>query len=84
MNRTDAERGNGHAQLRDADIMGEKGVATHDEKMHWAALTEEELAIEKKLKRRIDSIIMPCVIAVYLMNYIDRYVPLVRCDGAGN
>ena len=72
MDSTDAERANGNAPLRDADIMGEKGVATHEEKMHWGALTEEELVIEKKLKRRIDSVIMPCVIAVYLMNYIDR------------
>ena len=62
--------------LTDRDIMGEKVAASHDESMHWGALNEEELAIETKLKRRIDFVIMPCVIAVYLMNYIDRYVQL--------
>lgn len=43
----------------------------HD-KDHTGELTPEELEIEKKLKFRIDSLIMPMVILVYLMNYIDR------------
>jgi hypothetical protein len=42
--------------------------------MHFGQLTEEELVIEKKLRRKIDSLIMPLVILVYLMNYIDRLV----------
>ena len=42
--------------------------------MHFGQLTEEELVIQKKLKRKIDSLIMPLVILVYLMNYIDRSV----------
>jgi hypothetical protein len=37
-----------------------------------AELTEEEKVVEKKLRRRIDTLIMPLVILVYLMNYIDR------------
>lgn len=39
---------------------------SHDE------LTPEELVVEKKLRRKIDSLIMPLVVLVYLMNYIDR------------
>lgn len=35
-------------------------------------LTPEELVLEKKLRRKIDALIMPLVILVYLMNYIDR------------
>lgn len=37
-------------------------------------LTPEELVLEKKLRRKIDALIMPLVILVYLMNYIDRLV----------
>lgn len=49
----------------------------HDEVVtHFAVLTDEELAIEKKLRRKIDFRIMPVVISVYLMNYIDRSVIL--------
>jgi len=40
---------------------------SHDE------LTPDELEVEKKLRRKIDSLIMPLVVLVYLMNYIDRY-----------
>ena len=39
-------------------------------------LTEEEKVIEKQLRKRIDALIMPLAILVYLMNYIDRYVCL--------
>ncbi|EZF31572.1 transporter [Trichophyton mentagrophytes] len=35
-------------------------------------LSDEELQLEKKLRRKIDSLIMPLVILVYLLNYIDR------------
>jgi hypothetical protein len=45
---------------------------SHEEAMHHGALTEEELAVEKKLVRKIDLLIMPLVVLVYLMNYIDR------------
>ncbi|KAK2750709.1 hypothetical protein FQN57_002782 [Myotisia sp. PD_48] len=38
----------------------------------FAPLSPEELILEKKLRRKIDSLIMPIVITVYLMNYIDR------------
>jgi len=61
------------ASLTDHEIFGEKGNALTLENSHHAGeLTPEERVIEKKLKRRIDSLIMPLVILVYLMNYIDR------------
>ncbi|KAL2816503.1 major facilitator superfamily domain-containing protein [Aspergillus granulosus] len=56
-----------------ADITAEKANIAHDEEMNAVeGLTPEEKVIERKLRRRIDSIIMPIVILVYLMNYIDR------------
>lgn len=54
------------------DSMGEKVQLDHDEVAHLAELTPEEKVVEKKLRRRIDALIMPLVILVYLMNYIDR------------
>lgn len=58
--------------LTDAEAMGEKAGLSHEEAVHLAELTPDELEIEKKLRRKIDSLIMPLVILVYLMNYIDR------------
>ena len=52
--------------------MGEKGHMTHEEAIHLSALSEEEKKLEKKLRLKIDTLIMPLVILVYLMNYIDR------------
>jgi len=43
-----------------------------EEAMHFGVLTPEEKVIEKKLRRKIDTLIMPLVVLVYLMNYIDR------------
>lgn len=60
--------------ISDAEIMGEKADITHEETVRLVELTAEEKAIEKKLCRRIDILIMPLVILVYLMNYIDRLV----------
>jgi len=54
----------------------EKGEAVHEDvvkdPVQLTALTPEELVLEKKLVRRIDILIMPLIILVYLMNYIDR------------
>ena len=58
--------------ISDADIMGEKAEMTHEETVHLAELTPEEKVVEVKLRRRIDFLIMPLIILVYLMNYIDR------------
>lgn len=56
----------------EAKAAAEEATASHQEEMHFGILTEEELIIEKKLRRKIDMRIMPVVITVYLMNYIDR------------
>jgi hypothetical protein len=61
---------NGH--IRDEEILGEKAHMSHEEAIHFGELTEEELHVQKKLLRKIDSLIMPLVVLVYLMNYIDR------------
>lgn len=54
--------------------MGEKAGITHEEIVnHVGKLTPAELITEKRLRRKLDMRIMPCVIMVYLMNYIDRY-----------
>ncbi|CAK4031709.1 MFS general substrate transporter [Lecanosticta acicola] len=58
-----------HHEVADHDIIG-KG--SKEEASHLTELTEEEKVIEKKLKRKIDTLIMPLVVLVYLMNYIDR------------
>lgn len=60
--------------MKDQDMDGEKGNSAHQETVHHGKLTEEELEIEKRLRRKIDIRIMPLVILVYLMNYIDRFV----------
>lgn len=61
-----------HEQLRDNELLGTKAEASHEERMHWAALTDEEKVVERKLRLRIDFLVMPLVILIYLMNYIDR------------
>lgn len=54
----------------------EKGSVYHEDITKDVAqqvgLTPAEKELEKKLRRRIDLLIMPLVILVYLMNYIDR------------
>ncbi|PYH64370.1 putative MFS transporter [Aspergillus vadensis CBS 113365] len=58
--------------ITDHDAMGEKAEISHEEVAHLAQLTPEEKVLERQLRRRIDTLIMPLVILVYLMNYIDR------------
>jgi hypothetical protein len=50
--------------------------AAQEDGLHGGRLSAEELAVEKKLLRKIDARIMPVVITIYLMNYIDRFVSL--------
>ncbi|KAJ5919832.1 hypothetical protein N7454_009667 [Penicillium verhagenii] len=50
----------------------DKASVTHEEAVFRASLTDEEKIIERKLRVRIDSLIMPLVVLVYLLNYIDR------------
>lgn len=64
------------AAISDHDILGEKTFTKHEEYAHVdneaRILSPEELVIEKKLRRKIDLLIMPLIVLVYLMNYIDR------------
>lgn len=57
--------------FKDDGLEGDVGRVTE--------LTAEERIIEKQLLRKIDLLIMPTVICVYLMNYIDRLVHLLPC-----
>lgn len=63
----DAEKG-----ITESEAMGEKADISHEEVVLLTRLTEEELVLEKKLRLRIHSLIMPLVVLVYLLNYIDR------------
>ena len=59
-------------RVLDHDVLGEKSQLSHEEAMHFGELTPEEKELEKKLVRKIDLRIMPLMVLVYLMNYIDR------------
>lgn len=54
--------------LHDVDLKN----ATDRDLSHLTELTPEEKIIEKKLRRKIDLLVMPLVLVVYLLNYIDR------------
>lgn len=54
-----------HLESREKNVTGEEAA-------RFAQLTDDELAVQKQLVRKIDILIMPLVILVYLMNYIDR------------
>ena len=49
--------------VHNQDILGNTNV-TKEDAMHMGELTQEELVIEKKLRRRIDMLIMPLVMLV--------------------
>lgn len=40
---------------------------------------EERERLEKRLKRKIDARLLPAVIVMYILNYIDRYVLFPAC-----
>ncbi|KAG8161297.1 hypothetical protein KVR01_009561 [Diaporthe batatas] len=57
--------------IHDHDIIGdEKAIAETAD--HLRKLSPEELEVEKRLRKKIDVLIMPLCVLVYLMNYIDR------------
>ena len=61
--------------LHDHEPLGaEKENISDEEVVHDGELklSGEELALEKKLRFKVDIVVMPLVILVYLMNYIDR------------
>lgn len=57
--------------LSDHEIVG-KSEAVQEEVVHVAELTEDEKRLEKQLVRKIDLVIMPMILLVYLLNWIDR------------
>lgn len=64
-----------NAALEKADVVHEDVVK---DAAQMVALTPEERVLEKQLLRRIDLMIMPLIIVVYLMNYIDRLDSLLQ------
>lgn len=63
------------AKVYDHDLLpsqNAKEPGDDAEHAHILPLTEEELVIERKLRRKLDLMIMPLMIWTYLMNYIDR------------
>lgn len=63
----------GKAELAHEEVLHDHDMkVSKEDALHVAGLTEAEKVIEKKLRRKIDTLIMPLVITVYLMNYIDR------------
>ncbi len=39
---------------------------------------EQRMELESRLKRKIDLRLLPCIILMYILNYIDRYVSRPR------
>ena len=69
------------AALADHEIIGDKvDKVDQVETAQIARLTEDEEWLEKKLVRKIDWLIMPTILSVYLMNWIDRYTSIVVSD----
>jgi hypothetical protein len=57
----------------DLDVLNVKaGQTQQKEVVQRDELTPEERLLEHKLRLRIDFLIMPSVILVYMMNFIDR------------
>lgn len=63
----------GDMKFTDKDIQ-KMDVVEDSEHQLVHGLTEEEKVVEKKLVRKIDFIIMPIILVVYLLNWIDRFV----------
>lgn len=70
--------------VHDHDIIGSSKEAHESaENAHVIGFNEQELILEKKLRWKIDLMIMPLLIWTYLMNYIDRLVGATKflgCD----
>ena len=62
----------------DHDIMGyTEETRENSGQTHLIPLTEDEIAAERKLRWKIDLMIMPLIVWTYLMNYIDRLVMII-------
>ncbi|EXJ74884.1 uncharacterized protein A1O5_01580 [Cladophialophora psammophila CBS 110553] len=67
---------------RDSAMLGDKVQVERKELVELRMLTHEEQDVEKKLVRKIDVRILPIVLMIYLMNYIDRNnYPAARLQG---
>lgn len=69
-NEKDIDRGDDLVQkevLHDHDVLGRTDV-TREDAMHMGELTPEELEHEKKLRKKIDLMIMPLVMSVRYSN----------------
>ena len=63
------------SKIHDHDIVGYTEEANKNSgHAHSVPLTDEEIAAERKLRWKIDLMIMPLIVWTYLMNYIDRSV----------
>lgn len=54
--------------IQDTEVLGDKAKMSHEEAMHFGELTPDELETEKHLRRKIDTLIMPMVVLVYLVS----------------
>lgn len=64
--KSDVDRGDDFVQrevMHDHDVLG-GGDVTHEQAMHWGELTPQEEVDAKKLRRKIDMLIMPLVMLV--------------------
>ena len=78
-NRAEKEVAIHRESITDNELVGDKTI---QQALHSGELTPEELMTEKVLRRKIDSVIMPLVVLVYLMNFIDRNnYPAARLAG---
>ena len=55
----------GSNTIADHEILGSNKVE-HDEALHLSQLTPDELVLQKKLRKKIDMLIMPMVVLVSL------------------
>jgi hypothetical protein len=44
--------------VHDHEVLGDKADMSHEEAMHFGELTPEERVIEKRLRRKIDTLIV--------------------------
>ena len=57
--------------LRDSTLAAKADFA-QIETTGIACLSEDEMRLSKKLVRKIDLLIMPTILLIYIMNWIDR------------
>lgn len=58
--------------IHDSDLVSDVKDASTHHTTHLDRLSPEELEVEKRLRRKIDLRIMPLVVIIYLLNYLDR------------